>query len=328
VKFKKKAAILSALIFILALVYILSFVFDPQRQTGKAFAWLEREFLDLADRIEIYESGNAGNKIVLYRKNNFWVVPSAAMDYPAKQGRVEDLLAALSQKGIYLHRAASTQARERLGLGEGIASRIVVRGGAGLPLLDLLIGTGDALGQGVYLRRAGKNEIYSGEDNFTFYTGSDVGFWFDLRLFPADTVPLRGSNQGRLTNTLTVDSVQQADVTLPGNDALPFILRRSGSGWIIPGNENAVIDSTRVEGWLRSVLEAEGDNFTDEVPESVEGSITLWFGNGTRSAIQIGLQDEDKRRSAVVSESEFVYVLSEWIINRLFRDSLYFLKTN
>ena len=365
--FKKKAAVLSALVAILALVYILTFVFDPQRQQSRqAFSWLDPGLLSKVDRIEINGSGGGspGGRTVLIRKNNIWVFEAevaglpegnlvqplannqAQAEFPVKQGRVEDFLAVLTRRDIYPLRAVSDAGREKLGVVEGTASRIVVRGGAGLPLLDLLVGGSDALGQGVYLRRAGSNEIYSGEDHFTLYTESKPNAWYELRLFPSDTqaVPVsRGNgNTGPLRAALTVESIQQAEVTLPeseegGGAVQPqsFTIRRQrteggGGGWGIVGSES-VLDTTKVEAWLRSILEAEGEDFSAGSPASIKGSITLRFGDGTSRIVKIGpmeTQDTEKRRSAVVSESSLVYILPEWTVNRLFREAASFLKTN
>lgn len=315
--FRKKAVVLSALAAALALVYILTLVFDPQRESRLAFAWLDPSLLGMADGIEIY---GTGGRIVLNRINNIWVFSDpgpdgSQRDLPVKQARVEDFLSVLSRKNIYPPRAASVEARDKLGLGEGSASRILVRGGKGLPLLDLLVGAADALGREVYLKRADKNEIYSGEDHFTLYTESKPGSWYDLRLFPP---------------AATVEAVQQADVTLPGDEAAgpsAFTLRRSAKGWIIPGNESVDLDTSRVDSWLRSVLEAEGEDFASQPPAVVEGSITLRMGDGTAKTLQVGPPDEEKRRSAVISGSSLVYLIPELTLSRLFREDSYFLKT-
>ena len=312
--YKKKFIALSSLAAVLALVYILTFVLDPENRRSSFFAWLDPALLVMADGIEI--EGPQGST-VLSRKNNTWVFPAGAMDYPVKQGRVEDLLAVLCRREAYPLRASSTGARERLGLAEGRASRIVVRGGAGLPLLELEIGTGDALGREVYVSRAGKREIFSGEDRFTFYTDPGPASWYDLRLFPSE--PARNSAAG----------VQQADITLP-DGAGSYTLRRgrtetNGVGWIMLGNESVALDAPRVEAWLRSVLDAEGEGFDDQALESVEGSIILRFGDGSARTVQAGPEDEQGSRGIMVSDSPFVYVLSEWTLNRLFRERAYFI---
>ena len=321
--YKRKLTLLSSLVAILALVYILTLVFDPERQHSKAFAWLEQNMLSLADAIEI--SSPEGNT-VLKRRNNVWVFDAGTVEYPVKQGRVEDLLTALSKRDVYPLRASSGEAREKLGLSTEAASRILVRGGAGLPLLDLLIGSGGALGRELYLARAGEKEIYSGEDRFTLYTDSGAKAWYDLRLFPS---------------IIEAAMVQQADVSFSAVDVPPvsYALRRSGGGWVIIGeegsplgtpterakaSEGSPLDNSRVDSWLRVVLEAQGEDFDAGPPVSSNEGITLRLGDGTVRTIQIGPADEDKRRRASVSGSKLVYVLAESTINRLFRESDYF----
>jgi hypothetical protein len=275
--------------------------------------------VDLADRIEIYGSRGV---TVLSRKNNVWYYPDETA-LPVKQARAGDLLAALSRRERYTPRAVSEEGSARLWLTEAYASRITVRGGAGLPLLDLLVGRTDALGREVFLRRAGKNETFSGEDRFTFYTESDPSSWLDFRLFPAERRP-------------GPDSVQQADVYLPWDlaSSRSFTLRRSGSAWVFPGNEGAP-DTYKVESWLRSALEAEAEGFSGEALARIEGSVTLHLGDGTSRAIQAGpaiepwfldSQDEGHRLVAVAGSFP-AYVFSEWAIKRLFRERDYFLRS-
>ena len=343
-KYKKKARILTALVAVLALVYILSFIFDPGRDRAAAFAWLDPSLLDLADRIEITgasgtdggasRTDGGGGSILLVRRNNKWVYGAGA--YPVKQQRVKDLLSVLSKKEAYALRAASLAGAEKLGFPGGPAnqgpaygafSRILVRGGPGLPLLDLLVGGVDALGREIYLKRADKKEVYSGEDRFTLYTESRPAFWFDLRLFMEE---------------IAVSAVQQAEVFLPpagaGPEEYSYVLRRGGGGWLIPGN-GAALDGNRVEAWLRSVLEAEGEdfatgpqNFGDALQVS-GGRITLRLGDGTSRAISFGAEDGQKRRIASVSASAGeprlyaapALLLNERTLVRLFRDSSYFI---
>ena len=315
--YKRKAALLSALVAVLALANILTLVFDPAKQRSASFAWLDSSFIQAADRIEIYGNGmngGAGSRTVLIRKNANWVFQGENTELPVKQARVEDLMAALSRKAMYLKRAASAEARSALALEEDRASRILVRGGAGHPLLDLLIGTADALGREVYYRKAGQNEIYSGEDLFTVYTESTVNSWLDLRLFPSEAVP--------------VEAVQQAELSYLGDDGekRSFMLRRQRGGWAVPGNESDALDNQRVEAWLRAVLEAEGENFGTQGPAVIEKSIILRLGDGSVRSIRAGFIDEE-RQAAVVSDSDLTYILPDWTVSRLFREESYFVKS-
>ena len=314
--YNKKIVFLSAVTAALAIIYILTFVLDPENRRVSAFAWLDSSYFDMADKIEIY--GINGN-MELVRKNNTWFFLNGAAEYPVRQGRMEDLFAAISRRELYPLRATSREARQRLGLTEDSASRIIVRGGAGLPLLDLLIGRAAAVGSEIYLRRGGWNEIYSGEDRFTLFTDSNPVSWYDLRLF-SDVENDRPS--------YSIDDVQQADIKPSG--AAAYVLRRRGGGWIIQGNENAV-DNTRVDAWLRTVLEAEGEDFADNNLsggdfELVDVSVTLWFGDGTSRSIQAGRVNEGSSLYARITGSPYIYIIGERTFNNLFRGSPYFLR--
>jgi hypothetical protein len=304
VTYKRKVAVLSALVTVLALVYILTLVFDREYRRSDTFAWLDSQLIFMADRIEI--SGPQGN-INLNRRNNIWFFDAGYSELPVRQSRVDDLFAMLSARGAYPQRAASPEAIARLGLTEETAHRIRVRGGAGLPLLDLLIGGGDVLGREVYLRMSGRNQVHSGEDTFTLFTDSRPAFWYDLRLF----------------EPFSIDMVQEAEITFPGAEALS--LRRSRAGWVIPGNESVSLAATRVEAWLRSVIEAHGEDFVPDAPEHIEGRIILRLGDGTSRTLEAGPLDEQRNRRLVVSGSPFVYLFSDWAFNRIFRESYHFI---
>jgi hypothetical protein len=300
--YKKKAAILSAIVVALALIYIMTFIFDPENRSSAAFAWLDNSLLVMADGLEI--SGSE-NRVVFKRRNNVWLVADGTGEFPAKQDRVADLFALLTRRDNYPVRASSSEGIVRLGLTEESASRIIVRGGAGLPLLDLLIGGTNALGTEVYLRRAGWNQIYSAEDEYSYFTELSARSWYDLRLF----------------SQASVDSIQQVEISFPSET---YILRRSGRGWIIPGKENIALDAIRVEGMLRQLLEAEADNFGVNAPETIEASVTLQFGNGSTRTLQAGPITELNTRYATVSGSPYFYILTERAFNNFFRESSFF----
>jgi len=302
ITYKKKAAILSAIVAALTMIYIMTFIFDPEARRSAAFAWLDPSLLVMADGIEI---SGPENRIVLRRRNNIWLVADGTGEFPAKQERVADLFALLTRKDNYPVRASSSEGIERLGLREGSASRITVRGGAGLPLLDLLIGGANALGTEVYLRRAGWNQIYSAEDDYSFFTELNVRSWYDLRLF----------------SSASVDSIQQVEISFP---AEAYILRRSGRGWIIPGKESIALDAVRVESTLRHLLEAEADGFRVNAPETIEASVTVQFGNGSTKTLRAGPLTEQGSRYVTVSGSPYFYILTERTFNNLFKESSFF----
>ena len=319
--YKKKTAVLLALIVFLAAVYILSFVFDPENRRSSAFAWLEIQHQYMADGIEIF---GVEGWVFLTKMNDIWFLRNESGELPVKQEKVADLFALLRQKNVYPVRLSSSEGLERHGLTESIASRIIVRGGPGLPLVELLVGFRDALGREVYLRKGGTNQVFSTEDGYSAFIEMGPSSWYDLRLFlPESNLP--GS-------VLTADKVQSFEILHPENERI--FLRRSGGGWILIGNENLQVESIMVEAWLRLLLEAEGDGFDFNVPEAFDGSITLHLGDGSSRTLQVGPTEsifinntvEENSRRAVISGSSFVYALTEQSFNHLFRDITFFLR--
>ena len=320
-KYKKKAAVLSALVAILGLVYILTFVTDAERRRSPSFAWLDGSLLDHADRIEIY---GVWGLTALARKNGVWVYPVYSMDYPVKQARVEALLSALSARLPYTPRGISSEGEERLGLSDRFASRIIIRGGAGLPLLELLVGDGDALGREVYLKKAGRKEIYSGEDRFTLYVDSRPDSWYELRLFPAASGVYSGGSihgSARMISSsgtgIAAAMVQQVDVNFPGRQ-INYSLVRSGGSWELKGNTIQYFDLSRADNWLDAILNTEAIDFSEEAPGHFVGSVTLHPGDGTSRTIYFCPVDgEETEWYAMQDDSPLVYILPKRAINRI-----------
>ncbi|MDR2028068.1 MAG: DUF4340 domain-containing protein [Treponema sp.] len=321
--YKKKLLFLLSLVGLLSLVYIGTLVFEPERVNTRnaSFVWLPPELQDQADGIEI--TGNGAEPLVLERRGGLWVVPVEGVDYPARQGRVQDLLGLLSKRGAYPVRAGSAASHERLGLTEDTADRILIRGGAGLPLLDLLIGHDTAAQNEIYMRKNGQDEVRSGETAVSSYIGGARTAWYNLRLFP----------EGE-TQPLDITAIQRITVLAPpiaeDSPAEPLVLSRNAAagGWTLEGGGDTPPDSQRIDSYLRSIVDAEGEDFipsmgaNDQVYN--EGRIVLEMGNGAARTIRVGPLIEGNRRSAVVSGSPYVYALAEWTISRIFRDGSYF----
>ncbi|MDR2370610.1 MAG: DUF4340 domain-containing protein [Treponema sp.] len=323
--YKKRLVFLSVLTALLAASWIMTLVFESGRGSLRkaAYAWLPREAKDAADRIEISaarpEAGSP-EKLELVRRNGVWRVFHDGAAYPAKEARVDDFLDALASRGAYPVRSSASP--ERLGLSEESASRITVRGGAGPPLLDLFVGNIDSSGRETYLRRAGGNEVRSGEDRFSGYIFSGRASWYDLAFIPeADADPAQ---------------VQRVTVRPPGGGpGEPLTLARSEGGWIISGVKNP--DRPAAENYVRAVLGAGGEDFGGEDVQSrtfESGRLTVELGTGRIYTIRFGPPGESGRRPAAISVTGgsgvsgaspgCVYLVSEWTINRLFRPADFF----
>jgi len=315
--YKKKIYILSGIIAALAVIYVLTIIFDPERVGSRsaAYSWLEP---GQSDKISGITIAKPDETIALARNGGKWFVSHNGKDYPARDTRVEDFIAALSKRAPYPVRSSSASAHERLSLTPGQAVRVTVAAGAGLPLLDLLIGQADLTGQGVYLRKQGQNEVRSGEDIFTSYTNAALTSWYNLRLFPE-------TENGRLTSA----NVQRLTVyhSDGGVSAPPQIFTRSGKAWTF-NFELANPDMGRVENYIRDILNTAGDDFIDYITASDplfnDSRIVLELGDGALRTIRLGPPDENGGLLAAVSGSDWVYSLPNWATDRLFVNAEFF----
>lgn len=322
--YRVKAGLLAGLAGLLALAYLLTFILDPDRLRDRnaAYVWLKPEFRDQADRIEI--TGRAGeDPAVLRRRGETWFVSREDGEYPARQARVEEFLRLLSASFQYPVRGNSPASYERLSLTEGTASRILIRGGVSVyPLLDLLIGRGDSTGNEVYLRRNNQREIRSGEDRLSPYLKAPRNSWYLLKLFPDN-----------IRNPDMVQRLTLVSPPSPGEDAPgpALTLSRNGDtgGWDL--DARPLPDKQRVEAYIRALLDAEGEDFiqqvkTGESPLLNAGRIVLELEDGSVLTMRAGYTGHDSRLCAAVSGVPQVYALADWTVKRIFRDADYFEK--
>jgi hypothetical protein len=308
--YKNKIITLSSVIAALVIIYILTIIFDPQRWGARsdAYSWLEPGQNNRITGISITKSGETVN---LSRNGGKWFVTRAGKDYPAKQARVEDFIAILAKRAPYPVRSSSASAHERLSLTTETATQVTVSAGAGLPLLTLLIGQTDITGQNVYLRKQGQNEVRSGENKFSAYTGSATSSWYNLKLFPEN-------EEGKLK-----DSDVQKLTVYPPDDAPSMIFTRSNREWAF-NFEISNPDFSKVDSYIRDILSVSGDDFIEDVspsdPMFNSCRLTLELGNGVTKALRLGPADDDGKRYATVSGSDFVYSIPSWAVNRLFVD--------
>jgi len=307
--YKNKIITLSSVIAALAIVYILTIIFDPQRTGARsdAYSWLEPGQNNKITGISITKAGETVN---LSRNGGRWFVTRNGKDYPARQVRVEDFLTILAKREQYPVRSSSASSHERLSLTPDTATQVTVSaGGAGLPLLTLLIGQKDSMGQNVYLRKQGQNEVRSGEDRFSVYTNSPLSSWYNLRLFPEN-------EEGKLG-----DSDVQRLTVYPPDDAPSQIFTRSNREWTF-NFDITNPDFSKVDAYIRDILGVSGDDFIDGInlsdPIFNSCRIVLELGNGSTRTLRLGPVEEDGKRYATVSGSDFVYSIPSWAVNKLF----------
>ena len=314
--YKNKIITLSSVIATLAIVYILTIIFDPQARGARSdvYSWLEPGQNNRISGISIAKEGETVN---LSHNGGKWFVTRNGKDYPARQVRVEDFLTALSKKAPYPVRSTSSSAHERLSLTPEKATQVTVSAGAGPPLLSLLIGQTDMTGQNVYLRKKDQNEVRSGEDKFSVYTNSALNSWYNLRLFPEN-------EDGKLD----AKDIQRL-IVYPPEEEPSQIFTRSSNEWAFNFDiENP--DVGKVDGYIRDILAVSGDDFIDGInlsdPMFNSCRIIMELGNGSTKTLRFGPPNEDGGRYATVSGSDFVYSVPAWAAGKLFIDKENFVK--
>jgi len=91
------------------------------------------------------------------------------------------------------------------------------------------------------------------------------------------------------------------------------------------------LDREKTETWIRSILEAQGDDVLpayDELGGFLEAAagIRIELGDGSFLELQIEQAGEDGRSPALVSGRPYRIVLSKWTLARLFREGGSFAK--
>ena len=327
-EYRRKLIILSSLTAILALAYALSLIFDPERggRRSDSYVWLEPRLRDSIDRIDIQGAGDLAEGLSLRRRDGIWTAIREDGEYPARETRINDLLDELSRRDSYPRRSSSPAAQGRFGLDEARSARITLRGGAGLPLLDLLAGNSGAGGD-IFLRKAGADEVRSGKDRLSSYLEAPARSWLNLRLFPETE-----------SNSITVESVQRLSVRPPaqentGEDALsnpaaPLLISRLQNGWRISAGDLSLepgdIEKTRVDSYISGIINTTGEDFTSAPFPPEAASLSLELSDGRVLNLRLGPAGDSGQRQAAVSGSPYTYFLASWAVDRLFREPEYF----
>jgi hypothetical protein len=306
----KQIVFLTGIAVMLALVYLLTLFYNPERVAARnaAFTWLSAEARDRADSIAITRPG--AETLALARKNGVWFAEVSGEQVPVKQGRIDDLFRILAGRGAFPRLGSSASSHAELGLSPDTAIRLAVRSGADAqPLLDILIGADDTAGRDVYLRKNGENEYRSGNRLIKTYANGEGVSWYNLRLFDET------ENRADLVQRLRISPLKDGE----GDEN--FVLVKDGPSWVIEGHPETPLTGT-AENWVRSLFEIQGDDFLPRTDsESLvfnAAVISIELGNGSGITVQAA-DERDGKWPVMVSGSPYVYLLSRPAFQRLFR---------
>jgi len=308
-EYKKRLTYILSIIGALAVIYIASFIFNPEFTGNRSasYVWLDSKLAGRIAKIVIDNKGD--DPVEIIRKNNKWFVLRGGTEYPARQLRIEDFIGIFTSKKAWAVRSTSASSHERLGVDNNSATRITFYG-ENSTLLDILLGSEDFTGREIYIRKYGQNETRSGENLFASYLSGPATAWYNLRLIPE-------SEDGKVA----VDSVQRLSVY---NKQITQVFSRKNRIWNVSGMQISDPNQSSIDAYVREVLNLEGDDFvsliTDD-PSYYEGSLVLELGNGSVKTIRVSNADESGGRIAFVEGSDNGYMLAPWAAQRLFRNA-------
>jgi len=306
--YKNRIIFLVSIIGVLVCAYTVSLILNSNFAGARSssYVWLDSKSAERTTRIAI----NAGeNQFELAKKTNQWFVLHNGLEFPARHVRIDDFLSVLTTRSAWPVRSSSESTHERLGFNE-YSSRVTIYGEYSV-LLDLILGNDDIFRNETYFRKAGLNEVRSGDSSLRVYLTGPVTAWYNLRLIP--------ESEG---NNLDADSVQRLTVFSGGETQIFSLINRR---WEVSGVTVANPSQQAIENYVRSILNLEGDNFVDSVsrddPMFNDSRITLELGNGRIITIRFSEADEYGKRFAHVNGREYVFSIPIWIAGRIFRDA-------
>jgi len=304
--YKNRLISLGALIGVLTVTYIASVIFTSDiGYKSSSYTWLDSKTAEKTIRIVIKD---ADNEFELKKKSSQWFVTHNGLEYPAKQLRVEDFLKLLTIRSAWPVRSTNASTHERFGL-EQSASRVTIYGET--VLLDLVVGNEDVYKNEIYLRKAGQNEVRSGDNAIKSYISSPVTSWYNLRLIPETE-----------NGSIDINSVQRLSVYTPQETQ---VFSRKNRKWEISGISMEKANQNAVDTYIRQILTVEGDNFENSVNSADtmfdKTSIVLELGNGRIVTVRFNDADETGRRLAHVNGKDYIYSIPAWQGEKLFKNA-------
>jgi len=313
VTYKKKVIYLSSLIAVFTLLYAGSFIFNSDQSNNKkaSYIWLDPKLAEQIDRITV---NTEEQKLELVKRKDNWFVLHNGGEYPARKARIEDFISNFTSRSVWLVRASGASSHASFAL-EGETPRLTMYGENSV-YLDILFSNKEKTGREIYVRRFGNDEVRSGDNTFISFINGTAASWYNLRFFPDSE-----------DNKISLQDVQRFSLY---NEGESLIFTRSNNSWEVSGVNIVNPDIKSIEDYISTVLNSEGDDFVDSVssntPELNYSRIVIEFGNGKISTIRISAADENNRRFAQVSGSDYIYAIPSWVSARILKNAASFEK--
>lgn len=319
-EYRKKIILYSALIGILALTTVFGTLFSSQA----VFQRQSSEPLLAAYTPEAVSSVTIEGQATLVRQeDSSWKVLVNNQPYPADNPRVKTFLGDLAN----LKKTKEvSNSKDLAAYGLDQPKRLQLRDKTGKVLYDLLVGKGDNLGKGVYVKMADKDTVWLTDRGFARSLELDFNTWCDLSLVPGSKKP---ADLARISWT---GSLSVAQPPLPPKDEKskptpqppkvygPFQLDKQAKDQAVKWQlKSTGVFPANAEGYVTQVL---GFKFTSYLkpdesfdPAQAVAVLTLEWGNGTKTEIKLGPSDDKKRIPAFDGQRKFW--LADWALDSL-----------
>ncbi len=299
--FKRKAAVLSSILVVLAVMYLLGSIFN--RESAYEQLLNTPVFGDFAPegvwRIFLYSPGDSSrqpDRIVLDRRGGeLWSVEIRGDAYPADSGRITDFLNKAEQLLKISMVSKRPERLEDFGLTDAEAYGLAFYGVNGEKEYECYFGKTGINADEQYIRYPDSDEVYIAAGTLDFFLGRGTAFWSDLRIIP-QTIDRESVER------LQVDDPRTAESEETEGSGLDYtLLRRPGGDapeWGIAGREDVPVQYQRVERLINELLTLRAHRFVtpDERASGIGEmlvTLSLVLNNGSRSLIRVFASAEE-----------------------------------
>lgn len=304
--FRRKVLILGAIIAVLAAAYVLGLVFSPARMGRREAETpllpdFNRNQRDLVAAVEL--SGEEGS-LKLVKKEESWVLPGGAREYPASRSRIDAFFNFLAETKRTRVVTGNPQAWPDFGVGDEARRRIRLFDGAGNILTDIIVGKAAAGGGDDYVRLGDSNDVVLSNRSFDYYLNVEDKFWSYLRIFPEDL-------EGQSLMRISVDSPGPLHYTL-------VLDAEQRNLWRVAGQPQLPLDNAEVDLLANNLADLEGTEFAAAVDRAEAGltdptaRILLSTQDDKDFRLLIGGAAGEDQLYVALEDGPYIYKVSEW----------------
>ena len=199
--FKNKVISLSSAIAVLTIIYILGFIFSPEKLQEKRSQ--EKLFnIEQMDKVNWIKVSTKEGYAEISMIDGKWMVKSADNLYPASEYKIDNFLDSIFNLNKFQTVGTEKKHWEKFDLTEEKAKSVTLKNKSGEEMFTLFLGKSGPAERGEYIRSTKSDESYLTDGSFKRYFYKDVNYWSQLRILDDD---VDGSSITAMDITADVD---------------------------------------------------------------------------------------------------------------------------